>query len=106
MNQYKLTTSFDFSDIDLNEVAKVQNEINKIFEKVGKEFAEKYDEAVVRSIIIKAKEYDKSCNPVIVLEHEKHKMVQDFCKYLLNKIQNERLTKREIIEELKYYENY
>ena len=68
-----------------------------------KEYVKRHDEANVLSMLKKAALYDAEFNPYTVTAHEKHKAVRNFCFWAVNKINNNKLTKKEIIELLKSY---
>jgi len=92
-------------NIDCEEMRETAKYINNKMNDFMKEYVKRHDEAIVLSMLKKAALYDAEFNPYTVTEHEKHEAVKNFCLWVVNKINNNKLTKKEIIELLKSYSN-
>ncbi len=98
--------TWDFSTIDdikVEEISKYRNILEEAINEFTKDYAREMDKHAIKSALYKAKLYDLKFNPYTVTEHEKHKMIQDFCKWLLTRIEEDKLNKKEIVSELKHY---
>lgn len=90
-------------DLDGLDSRAYEQMFNKLVDEISKSVAHDIDKAVVESIIRKATLYDSVFNPYTVSEHEKHKAISDFCTWLLIRIGEDQLRKKDIVEQLKHY---
>lgn len=96
---------FDFSEIQIKnlDAEPLTEKMNSIIEQVAKEIGRKIDIALVKEAFRKAAEYDRSYNPATVERHVREEEVRKFAGWLLRKIHESALTRKEIIKELEEY---
>ena len=100
-----LKRGFDFSELNIDKLQddKLLTAWQVLANKMAKELAFETDKASLKSAFPKAKLYDEVFNPYTVTEHEKRKAISDFCTWLLTKIEEDQLRKKDIVEQLKHY---
>jgi len=100
-----LKMGFDFAKFEIDKLKddEVLTAWQDLANKMAKELAVETDKAALKSAFLKAKLYDEAFNPYTVTEHEKHKAISDFCTWLLTRIEEDQLRKKDIVEELKHY---
>lgn len=90
----------DFSTFD---ETKYSEELDRMIQKYAEELGHEIEKSRVKEMLIKAKLYDLNCNPYTIEKRKEREFIGNFCSWLSNKIDNEKLTKKEIIEIIKWH---
>lgn len=98
INEEGVKLEINASDFSTFDEAKYNEELERIIREYAKELGHELEKSRVKEMLIKAKLYDLNCNPYTIEKRKEREFIGNFCSRLLNKIDNEKLTKKEIIE--------